>query len=362
MRRWCRHNVVLLALLAMAVSFAACGHDTPLALARMVDWPTMGALCGLLCLAYGIERSGALRVGAARLLQHVNDRRRLALLLVGLSALLAAVVTNDVSLFVLVPLTRALAEQARLPLARFIALEALAVNAGSSLTPIGNPQNLFLWHVSGLPMHGYVAMMAPCVALMVLLLMVTVYWIVPAEPVGIQTLNQATGIDRPLLLTSVVLFVVFVAALQAKLLIYVLPLVIAIFLIRHRSVLRSMDWGLLVVIALMFIDLRALGATALVSKLLQQLPLANRWVAYGSGIVLSQIISNVPATILLQPHVSDLSVLARAVNIGGFGLVVGSLANFIALRLARAPGGMWEFHRVAVPFLFASAAICAPLR
>ena len=77
------------------------------------------------------------------------------LLLAASAALLSALVTNDVSLFLLVPLTRVLATQAHLPLARLVVLEALAVNAGSALTPIGNPQNLFLWHRSGESFLGF---------------------------------------------------------------------------------------------------------------------------------------------------------------------------------------------------------------
>jgi Na+/H+ antiporter NhaD/arsenite permease-like protein len=362
MIRWCRDHAVLLLLLIAALGLLGYQRPALPELVARVDWPTLAALAGLLMLARGIEQSGALRLGAVRLLQRVTDQQRLALLLVGLSAALAAIITNDVSLFVLVPLTRALAERARLPLARLIALEALAVNAGSSLTPIGNPQNLFLWHVSGLALHSYVAMMGPCVAVMLLFLVITVLLMVSRQPIALESLAHSATIDRRLLFTALTLFVLFIAALQLRVVVYALPIVTAVFLLRHPSILRSLDWSLLVVIGLMFIDLRSFGALSFVAQQLQHLPLANHWVAYATGIALSQVISNVPATILLQPHVADLPTLARAVNIGGFGLVVGSLANFIALRLARTPGGYGEFHRLAVPFLLCVTASCAFFR
>jgi Na+/H+ antiporter NhaD/arsenite permease-like protein len=80
-------------------------------------------------------------------------------------------------------------------------------------------------------------------------------------------------------------------------------------------------------------------------------------VLYASAIVAAQAVSNVPATVLLLDHAPDVMALATAVNVGGFGLVTGSLANLIALRLARQPHGLRVFHQVSIPFLL----VCAPL-
>src|SRR5690606_12309294 len=80
-------------------------------------------------------------------------------------------------------------------------------------------------------------------------------------------------------------------------------------------------------------------------------------VLFASGIVASQLISNVPATVLLLDRSPDAIALAVAVNVGGFGAAIGSLANLIALRLARQPHGLRQLHRVSIPFLL----VCAPL-
>jgi Na+/H+ antiporter NhaD/arsenite permease-like protein len=86
------------------------------------------------------------------------------------------------------------------------------------------------------------------------------------------------------------------------------------------------------------------------------------WRAYLAAIVSSQFISNVPATILLDRYVHDLPALAAGVSVGGFGCVLGSLANLIALRLAKLPNGLREFHRLSVPFLLVCAASALLLR
>jgi Na+/H+ antiporter NhaD/arsenite permease-like protein len=128
--------------------FAVLRPRAPMDWLNLVDWQTMGALAGLLAITQGVEKSGMLQATAQRLLAAPPTCGSWRCLLTATAALLSALVTNDVSLFLLVPLTRVLATQAHLPLARLVVLEALAVNAGSALTPIGNPQNLYLWHRS----------------------------------------------------------------------------------------------------------------------------------------------------------------------------------------------------------------------
>ena len=159
-------NGLLWLLAAVAVVFAFLRPRAPMDWLKLVDWQTVGALAGLLAITQGVEKSGMLQAAAQRLLARTHSQRSLALLLTASAALLSALVTNDVSLFLLVPLTRVLANQAHLPLARLVVLEALAVNAGSALTPIGNPQNLYLWHRSGESFVAFMGMMLPTVAVM----------------------------------------------------------------------------------------------------------------------------------------------------------------------------------------------------
>lgn len=340
-------------LLLLAVGLAWAHPRTPIDTLRLVDWRTVGALAGLLCIAHGVERSGVLQSVATRLLARVTDLRRLALLLAAAAAVLSALLTNDVSLFLLVPLTRALAAQAHLPLARLVVLEALAVNAGSALTPIGNPQNLHLWHRSGESFVGFMAMMAPTVAVMGVLLVVAIHLLVPRTPLELRPVAAPALVQPRLLALSGALLVGFVVALDRGWLWAGLGVVLAAFVLLHPRVLRGVDWTLLAIIALMFIDLRQVAALPAVTALLERWPIGDGWRACLAAIAASQFISNVPAAILLDPHVHDLRALAVGVNVGGFGFVLGSLANLIALRLARVPGGVREFHRIGVPFLLA---------
>lgn len=355
-------NGLLWVLVAVAVLFAFLRPRAPLDWLKLIDWQTVGALAGLLAITQGVEKSGVLQSAAQRLLARTTDLRRLALLLVASAAVLSALVTNDVSLFLLVPLTRVLATQAHLPLARLVVLEALAVNAGSALTPIGNPQNLYLWHRSGESFAGFMGMMAPTVGVMLFWLFAAVWLLVPRTAIALKPAADSAPVQPRLLALSGLLFVGFVVALDRHWLAAGLAVVFGAYLLFQRRVLRDVDWALLAIIALMFVDLRQLAELPFIAALMTQWPIAEGWRAYLAAIVSSQFISNVPATILLDRYVHDLPALAAGVSVGGFGCVLGSLANLIALRLAKLPHGLREFHRLSVPFLLVCAASALLLR
>jgi len=355
-------NGLLWLLLAIAVGFAVWQPRAPADYLALVDWNTVGALAGLLAITQGVEQSGVLQRLARRLLARTHSLRGLAFMLAASAALLSALVTNDVSLFLLVPLTRVLAMQAHLPLARLVVLEALAVNAGSALTPIGNPQNLYLWHRSGESFIGFMGVMAPTVAVMLGWLVVAVWLLAPRTPITLRAGDDAAPVQPRLLWLSGALFALFVLALERRWLLPGLAVVALAFALYRPQVLRRIDGSLLAIIALMFIDLRQLAQLPIVQALLTQWDIAAGWPAYLAAIVASQLISNVPATILLDGAVRDLPALAAGVSVGGFGFVLGSLANLIALRLARVPHGLREFHRISIPFLLVCAASAALLR
>ena len=358
-------NGLLWLLLAVAIGFALWQPMAPAAWLALVDWQTVGALAGLLAITQAVEQSGVLQATARRLLARISTQRQLALWLTAAAAALSALVTNDVSLFLLVPLTRVLATQAELPLVRLVVLQALAVNAGSALTPIGNPQNLFLWHRSGLGFGSFIAMMSPTVAVMLAWLFAAAWVLVPRTPIALQAGAPVADVSPRLLALAGVLLLAFIVALDRHALVVGLVIVSGALLVFKSRVLLGIDWALLAIVALMFVDLRQLAALPTVAAWLGALPIGEGLNAYLAAVVTSQFISNVPAAIALDRYVHDLPALAAGVSVGGFGFVIGSLANLIALRLARLPKSahaLREFHKISIPFLIACAASAALLR
>jgi di/tricarboxylate transporter len=276
---------------------------------------------------------------------------------VGASAALSTLLTNDVALFVIVPLTVGLRHVARLPVTRLIVFEALAVNAGSALTPIGNPQNLFLWHQSGLSFGAFVWQMAPMVAVLMLLLLVCTWFAFPSLTIHVHAEVEAVELHKRLLLPALALYVPFLLLTDRGYPLAALAGLVVLYLAGARYVLARTDWGLLLVFVLMFIDLRLVAQLGPVRQALDALSLSEPSHLYWAGIGLSQLISNVPAAILLAEYSHDWPLMAFAVSVGGFGFLVGSLANLIALRMARDKRAWLVFHAYSLPFLAVAAGV-----
>ena len=323
----------------------------------LVDWATIATLGGLLVLTKGVELSGYLTRLGKRLIDLMPTERALAVFLVLATALLSTLLTNDVALFVIVPLTVGLHTAASLPITRLVVFEALAANAGSTLTPIGNPQNLFLWHQSHISFHRYVIAMLPLAAiLMATLLLLTV---VAFQGRRLELRKEAVRepVRAGLLLLSLLLYIPFLVCADLHYPVPALALVMTIFLLMHRDVLKQVDWPLILVFILMFIDLRLIAQTALMRSLIDSAGLANLRNLYFAGIATSQFISNVPAAILLSEYTREWRLVAYAVNVGGFGFILGSLANIIALRIARERGTWLTFHAFSIPFLLIAGSL-----
>jgi len=317
-----------------------------------IDWSTIVALAGLLVISTGIKQSGYLEDFAVRLLSGVKTERGLAFFLSTLSAIMAMFVTNDVTLFIVVPLTLSLQEILGRSMVKTVVVEALAVNAGSSLTPIGNPQNIFLWQSSGVSFLSFALAMLPVFLVLFLVLLLTIFLIFPAEPLTLPASNGIPSLDRRLFSVSSALLLIFIVSVELGLSFYSLPAVLLAYLFIRPSALKRTDWPLLMLFMVMFIDFRVISDIPAISDLIVT---ASPQGTFGTSILLSQVMSNVPATIFLSNLTDNWRILAWGANVGGSGLAIGSLASIIALRLY---GGreIWkEFHRYSMPYLFLTA-------
>lgn len=345
------NDVFFLLLLAVLVLLSILSSHRIAGYPSLVDWPTIAALTGLLALTKGLELSGALDHAGHWLTARMTSERAVAVCLVLAAALLSMVLTNDVALFVVVPLTLGVCRLTGLAPSRLIILEALAVNAGSALTPIGNPQNLFLWQLSGVSFLEFVAHMLPLVLALMALLLVLTCVLFGRRPIRLGVGDQPGRLDRRLFWCSLALYVPFLLATDLRHAGLAALAVLLVFLLLRREVLARIDWGLLLVFVLMFIDLRLLAGLGIVRDAMRGLGLEQARHLYLAAIAASQLVSNVPAAIALVEYSRDWRVIAYGVNVGGFGLMVGSMANLIALRMCGERKAWLEFHWYAIPFL-----------
>ncbi|MFJ2986412.1 SLC13 family permease [Collimonas sp. NPDC087041] len=320
-----------------------------------VDWHTIATLAGMLLLTTGIEASGYLEHLGRAIINRLRNERALAFFLVSAAALLSTFLTNDIALFVMVPLTVGLRGIGNLPIGRLVIFEALAVNAGSMLTPIGNPQNILLWQRSHLSFGAFTWQMAPLALAIFLMLLVATWLCFPKQTIHAELEDNPASYRVGLLRTCAVLYLAFLATVELGYPGWGLLCVAAAAALFCREVIAKVDWSLILVFILMFIDIQLLTQLHFIQSWVAAIPHFSQIELLVAAMLGSQVISNVPATILLVNYSTAYKVIAYGVNAGGFGLAIGSLANIIALRMAPERHLWLRFHLYSFPFLILSA-------
>ncbi len=134
--------VFLVLFLVLLISFPYKMGNYP----RYIDFKTIFSLAGLLIITEGVRESGYFSKISHKALRRIKTERSLALVLTALSVFLSPFLTNDIALFIVIPLTLSFKRFFKNEIYKLIIFEAIGVNVGSMLTPIGNPQNIFIWH------------------------------------------------------------------------------------------------------------------------------------------------------------------------------------------------------------------------
>lgn len=322
-----------------------------------IDWHTIATLAGMLLLTTGIEVSGYLEHLGRVIINRLQQERALAIFLVCASTLLSTVLTNDIALFVVVPLTVGLTGISNLPIGRLVIFEALAVNAGSLLTPIGNPQNILLWQRSHLSFLDFTWQMAPLALAIFALLLLATWVCFPKQAIHAELKDDATSYRIGLLRTCALLYAAFLVAVELGHPGWGLVGVGIAVLLFCREIVAKVDWCLILIFMLMFVDIRLLSQMAFMQTWVEGIPQFPQLKLFLTALLGSQVISNVPATILLVQYSTAFKVIAYGVNAGGFGLAIGSLANIIALRMTPERHVWLRFHLYSFPFLVLSALV-----
>ncbi len=342
-------NLLTVVLLAAALGLAYALRQPLHLFPAMVDWKTISTLSGLLLITTGIKESGLFYLFAYRIAQKIDNERLLALFLISLAAILSMFLTNDIALFIVIPLTLTLQQIVGSDYSKIIIFEAIAVNVGSSLTPIGNPQNIYLWHQWGISFHSFVREMTPLVSIMSIWLLAMAFLCFPSKKIEVAN-NHKHVVDRGLFIICSILLVVFISSTELGLETYFLPIILLVILIARKSIFLKCDWGLILLFILIFIDLNLICRLKTANHLLTMLDFSNIRTLFLSGAFFSQVISNVPSAILLTKHSANFRIITYGVNIGGNGLLISSFANLIALRFSNRKHKYFSFHVYSLPY------------
>ncbi len=262
----------------------------------------------------GLRNSGLI----LRIAQIIERGRAISLKLVVLTFFLSMLVTNDISLMVIVPLTLSLNVNRKDIL---IILEALAANAGSALTPIGNPQNIYIYWFYNLSLSSFVKVIAPF-SIFFLVLLVIFSILIKVENSSHKV--KVIAIDKTAYIYGVFFIIVLLTVLRFFP-VYLGSIVLLFALIFDRKVLK-IDYALLLSFFFFF-------GIADNLKIILTSEITHSGHIFLFSALISQVMSNVPATLLFAKFTSNWQALLWGANAGGFGSLFGSLANLIAYKL-----------------------------
>ena len=321
-------------------------------LLRDIDWRTLGTLLMMLCVLEGFKQENLLRP-LVSLAGGLKRMASLSLFLVFGVFFTSMFGTNDVSLIIFVPLTIMLfrdggKEKYILPV---ISMEDIAAIRGSLLMPFGSPQNLFLYGKSGVSAGHFMLHMLPLCVLSALLLVVFVFVLYrknPKEGVAASAGRMPwapEGKVRRIGYACLFALILAVIVTRTSLWPWAVALVLAVVLVLDRKILLKVDYVLLVTFLCFFIFSSSIAANPAISAFLKRTVAGNE---YWWSIGISQVISNVPASIVLWPFTTNFAGLIYGADTAGLCSLIGSLASVINYRIyvREYPGRGKDFIKV----------------
>lgn len=314
---------------------------------------TISQLICLMIVVCGFQRIGVFRIIGSRLLEKVSTMRGLVITLVALTFFSAMFITNDVALVTFVPFAVAVLIMAGQEdkTILVVTLMTIGANVGSMLTPIGNAHNLYLKALTGMPTMEFLGIMAPYSGTAAVLLVIVISVVFGGKPVGdlgdletgvlapernkhqpdeIRITGYGAGYGGWRTIVYSLLFIVCLLAVSDVIPLWVMcVIVVVVFLFTDRRVFKYVDWGLPLTFCMFFIFIGNMKRVPEFYELARSLvgghPLE---VAVGS----SQVISNVPTTILLSGFCDQWRDLIIGTNLGGMGTLIASMASLISYK------------------------------
>ncbi len=324
-----REPVLLIAALAAA---ASCFFVPPDAVyLAYIDFRTLALLYCLMTVVAGLRQAGLFSHLAHLLCLRAGSVRAMGALLVGLCFFSSLLITNDVALLTFVPfavVVLGMAER-RDALIRIVVLQTVAANLGSMLTPVGNPQNLYLYSYYDLSPAAFFSATLPIWALSLLLIALCCLSL-PKDRMDVFLGEEPDMDGRGVVLHGVLFAVCLLVVLRVISWPVMLAVVIAVLLVLDRKLLLKADFMLLLTFVAFFVFAGNLARVGAVDALLRRL-LGGR--EYWTSLLFSQVISNVPAALLLSGFTDQARELLLGVNIGGLGTPIASLASLISMKL-----------------------------
>ena len=307
-----------------------------------IDFRTLAILFCLMCVMAGLQKLGLFQLIAEKLLGRVKSCNALRVILILLCFFFSMLITNDVALITFVPFTFTVLkllgdEGQRIMTIPVVVLQTVAANLGSMLTPIGNPQNLYLYAKSGLSIGSFLLLMLPYTLISLVLLLIADFLFARFGEVGksaglgfIISNEQKLNGGVKVLWVYLGMFVLCLLTVAHVVSVWItLAVVLVVQLLLDREVLKRVDYSLLLTFVGFFVFIGNMGRIPAFSNFLQQIIIGNEVI---TSVVASQAISNVPAALLLSGFTENYEALIIGTNLGGLGTLIASMASLISYK------------------------------
>ena len=325
-----RHNPDLTVALLFAVVVSSFVPFSVTAMLDSINVPLLGLLFCLMSIVAGLRQSGLFTYAYRLIFKEHTTSRALGRFFIFSCFFSSMLITNDVSLIIFVPLAIMILTEARAIrlLIPVVTWQTIAANMGSMLTPIGNPQNLFIYSYYRLSLSDFLSITFPVVLISGIVIYLATFLLpdkevfLPADKEGQLCWLQIT----PLLALFILCLLNVLRILPfGWLMILVLPV---IAFLDHR-LFREVDYKLLLLFTFLFIGVGSLARIPFFQSWPAQLLTGNEFMV---SFVLSQILSNVPTTVMLAQYTTASAPLLLGVNIGGLGTIIASMASVISFK------------------------------
>jgi Na+/H+ antiporter NhaD/arsenite permease-like protein len=296
-----------------------------------INFKVIVLLFNLMIIISALEKLKFMDKVAIEVLLKCKNTRMVSMIFIGITFFASMLVTNDVALITFVPLSILTFKKAKIDPMKTIILQTLAANIGSSLTPMGNPQNLFLFTYYNLSGAQFFSITVPFVVIGMLWLFLLNNRISKEKlKLSLKTINiedkKRTSIY--LIIFAIVIFSVF-GVIDYK---YTFLVVVVCVMFMDKYLIKEVDYFLLATFICFFIFIGNVSNIKSIQVYLHSfLQIPN--MPYFSSIIFSQVISNVPCSILVSGFTKNWREVLLGVNIGGLGTLIASLASLISYKI-----------------------------
>ena len=317
--------------LVIAVTLAILSSFISIPKLSYIDFKVLILLFNLMVVVAAFKELKVLDSIAIGLLKKCNTYTSISLALVFITFISSMIVTNDVALITFVPLSIVIARKANINVLKIVIFQTLAANLGSSFTPMGNPQNLFIYSFYNLSPIDFFKITLPIVILAVLFLVLLVF---KDKKMNLSLDLEDVKIDnkRDVYLFGGLFLIILLSVFHVIDYKVTFLITVVMVLILNKKLFSQVDYSLLITFIGFFIFVGNISTMDVVKNFMEGI-LNSPKSTFLASVLSSQVISNVPATMLLSGFTDHFKELLLGVNIGGMGTLIASLASVISYKI-----------------------------